>query len=184
MIKLPRVPVECLTASLPTGSSMQLVKTRNQLHCTNSKMNVKLPEFRVDLRTEHNEADAVGKPKMNIRNEELVEIESSKPASEVVALEKLQSSKNIPEDLLMENSLRDLESDLRKITFDHSYSTRSHKTSNVIPVTSSKSSLTPIEFRSLDVNNLYCYNSESSSELNNFMLDETLKRQVRGRVVL
>lgn len=67
---------------------------------------------------------------------------------------------------------------LRRVKFDHPYSNSNEPSSKVIPVSSNRCVGIPIEYRNVDVDKLYYLNGEASSELNSFMIYETLNQQV------
>jgi len=66
---------------------------------------------------------------------------------------------------------------LRRVKFDHPYSNGNEPSSNVVSVLN-RCAIIPTEYQSVNVNKLYYLNGESSSELNSFMIHETLNQPV------
>lgn len=183
MIKLPKVPAEYRKSTVHCNNEMRSEEKHNIFLSSRKKINSKSKseesEFKHHdlLMTKHTGNLEIGcvihsTPKMITGQTDSVEVNSNKTILEI------HSIKTLPQRILLKNRpvnpVINIKSDIKKITFDHSYSTQKKVTPNV----TSGSSLIPVEFRTINVDNLYCLNSESSPELNSFMLHETLQQPV------
>lgn len=178
MIKLPKVPAEYRKSKVHCNNGMRIEEKHNIFLSSRNKINSENKseesEFKHHdlLMTKHTGNLEIGCVIHSTPKTDSVEVNSDKPILEIHTI------KTLPRRILLKNRpvhpVISMKSDIEKITFDHSYSTQKIATPNM----TSGSSLIPVEFRTINVDNLYCLNSESSPELNSFMLHETLQRPV------
>jgi hypothetical protein len=175
LIKLPK-PFSTQEKQVPSSSEPNPV-VRVESKCEYEE---------VDWRADRKEvADSVEIKVKNISSEvipaqepEMIEIDISR---------RVETEKSNPEEMECSSNADDESTEygvLRRVIVDHPYSSSSDSSSSITTLPPNKCAVTPTEYQTINVNNLYYLNGESSSELNSFMIHETLNQPVSCTVVL